>query len=208
MDTYKPNIGWIFWAQMILVLTVVMILIACIIIWFTHGILIPVLLILLVTVLLSLLVVALTSYTLDEDGMKIRTAFKKYDIQYATVTKVIDTDKGLVNESMLVLSNDRIAVFFGESGKVSISPRKKQEMLDALKAHCPNAVFEEDLKSGVKKDAPAEKSFKPFAFAKKEAPPKEAPAEEAPAEDTEAKEEEPKPKKKLKTYDHSGFKLP
>jgi ABC-type transport system involved in Fe-S cluster assembly fused permease/ATPase subunit len=188
MEIYKPNIGWIFWAQMILVLAVIVpILIICVIVWFTHGILLPVLVPVLAIVILTLMVVALTSYTMDCNEMMIKGAFGKRSIQYSSVTKVVDTNKGMINESMFVLSSDRVIIFYDESKKVSISPRNKSDALNVLRSHCPNAAFEEDLK--VKGEASQKKPL----FAER---------------DPMKKEKEPKVKKEKKPRDNSRFKLP
>ncbi|MCL2147945.1 MAG: PH domain-containing protein [Methanomassiliicoccaceae archaeon] len=144
---YKPNIGWVFWAHLVLILVVIIpILTIWMIIGSTGGMLIPILLVLLVMVLLSLLVVAKTLYTLDDERILVQGAFKRYEVPYGSVTKIIDTDKGLISESMLVLSTDRIGILYGDDGKVSISPRDKQDALETLRSKCPGAEFEEDLK--------------------------------------------------------------
>ena len=145
---YKPNIGLLFWVHLILILAV---LIPILIILKFLGIatailLIPTLLILLLIVVVSLLVVARTMYTMDDEKITIMGAFKKFDIPYETVTKIVDTNKGLVGEGMFVLSADRLVIFFGEGGKASISPRDKPDALSVLKSYCPEAEFEEDLK--------------------------------------------------------------
>jgi len=148
MEIYKPNIGWLFWAHLILILVVIIPILT--ILTFLGispaGALIPILLVLLLIVIISLLVVAKTTYTLDDESMTIQGAFKKRDISYGSVMKIIDTNKGAVGEGMFVLSSDRIGIFFGENEKVSISPRNKPDVLSALRAYCPGAEYEEDIK--------------------------------------------------------------
>jgi hypothetical protein len=153
METYKPNIGWIFWFFLILVLAVMVVLIVTMVgtwnmmpIKYMREIIAVVLVIVLIPFFISFLVLALTLYTVDENEIRISGAFGKRNIQYSAVTKITDTNKGVINESMFVLSNERIVIFYETDKKVSISPRNKSEVLSILKEKCRSAEFEEDLK--------------------------------------------------------------
>ena len=151
---YKPNIGPLFWAHLILILAVLMpvLIILKILGIATATLLIPVLLILLLVVIISLLVVAKTSYVVDDEKITIASAFKKIEIPCDTVTKIVDTNKGFAGEGALVLSSDRIVIFFGENSKASMSPMEKPDALSTLRACCPEAEFEEDLKVKASKE--------------------------------------------------------
>ncbi|MCL2031925.1 MAG: PH domain-containing protein [Methanomassiliicoccaceae archaeon] len=154
---YKPNIGWIFWAHLILIILIVAIFaIWTLVVGSTGGLLIPILAVFLLIVLVSLLVVAKTVYTLDDERILIRGALKTYDIPYGSVKKIISTNKGLISEGMFVLSTDRICIFYGEEGKVSISPIDKPDALSVLRSNCPGAEYEEDLKVKAEKEQKAE----------------------------------------------------
>ncbi|MCL1811341.1 MAG: PH domain-containing protein [Methanomassiliicoccaceae archaeon] len=146
---YKPEIGWVFWAHLILILLVISPLLM---IWTlmktTGGIPIPILIILILVVVMSLLVVAKTLYTMDDEKLTVKGVFKTREIPYETVTKIISTNKGLeLGEGLLVLSPDRIRILFGEEGKAAMSPREKPDALSTLRSKCPNAEYEEDLKA-------------------------------------------------------------
>ena len=160
--SYKPNVGPLFWVHIILILVIIIpILIVLVILKKSPALVsIPILVIVLLIVLISLLVLARTKYDLDDENIKIQTAFKKLDIPYGSVTSVVDTNKWQAGEGMLVLSSDRIGILFGEGGKASISPRDKPDALETLRSCCPEAVFTEDLKvkntSVGKTEAPAE----------------------------------------------------
>jgi hypothetical protein len=127
----------------------------------------------------------MTSYTLDDDELKASTALGKKNIPYSSVTKIVDTNKQLVSESMFVLSSERIVLFYGENKKLSISPRSKPEVLELLKSKCSNAAFEEDLKVDADGNRVAER--KPLV------------KEKEPGEQVEKKEKKPLFKKKEKT---------
>ena len=146
--TYKPNVGPLFWVHLILILVIIIpILIVLVILKKSPALVsIPILLILLVIVLISLLVVAKTKYAMDDEKISIQTAFKKFDIPYGEVKTVVDTNKWQAGEGMLVLSTDRIGIFFGEEGKASISPRDKPDAMSTLRSCCPEAEFTEDIK--------------------------------------------------------------
>ena len=156
---YKPNIGQLFWVHLILILVVIIpiLLILTLLDVSPAGVLIPILLILLLLVILALLVVARTVYAIGEENIVIQGAFKKYEISCGSVTKIVNTNKSQFGEAMLVLSPDRIGIFFGEDSKVSISPRDKPDALGTLRSYCPNAEYEEDFKivnaKGAGKDA-------------------------------------------------------
>ncbi|MCL2295835.1 MAG: PH domain-containing protein [Methanomassiliicoccaceae archaeon] len=144
---YKPNIGPLFWVHLLLILVVAPILAVLTFMDITPaGLLIPIVLILLLLVVIALLVVARTMYTMDDEKITIQGAFKKREIPYESVTKIVNTDKGIAGEGMLVLSADRIGIFFGEDGKATMSPRDKSEALDALRSYCPDAEYEEIFK--------------------------------------------------------------
>ncbi|MDR0508874.1 MAG: PH domain-containing protein [Candidatus Methanoplasma sp.] len=145
---YKPNIGQLFWVHIILVLVLAPILAILTFLGLSPaGVLIPIILILLLMVLVSLLVVAKTMYTMDDEKITVQGAFKKHEILYGSITKIVNTDKGAAGEGMLVLSADRIGIFFGEDGKVSISPRDKLDALSVLTSKCPDAEYEVDFKA-------------------------------------------------------------
>ncbi|MDR2698780.1 MAG: PH domain-containing protein [Candidatus Methanoplasma sp.] len=141
--------GWVFWAHLILILVVILPLMAVLMILGSPGgLLIPILLILLVVVIVSMLVVYKTMYIMDDEKITVQGVFKKREIPYGTVTKIINTDKGLPSgEGILVLSPDRIVILYGENVKVSLSPLDKPDALGALRSYCPNAEYEEDLKA-------------------------------------------------------------
>jgi hypothetical protein len=153
MDTYKPNIGWIFWVYLILVLAVVVALaLSMVITWnmmpikFMREVIAVVLIIVLIPLIISLLVLTMTMYTLADNEIQVGGAFGKRNIQYATVKKVIDTNKFVINEGMFVLSTDRIVIVYDTDKKVSISPRNKQDVLNILRTKCRSAESAEDLK--------------------------------------------------------------
>ena len=174
---YKPNVGWLFWAHLMLIFVILAILAILTFMGKSpSGVLIPILLILLIVVMVTLLVVARTMYTLDDEKVLVQGAFKKREIPYETVTKIVNTNKGLVGEGMFVLSADRIAIFFGEEGKTSISPREKEDALETLRACCPNAEYQEDFKPVKEK----EETDQP-----EEAVPAEEPVQAETAEQTE-----------------------
>ena len=152
---YKPNVGWVFWAHLILILIVIVPLLAVLmIVSSTKGLMIPVLLVLLAVVLLSMLVLYRTKYTMDYEKITVGGVFKKLEIPYRSVTRIVSTDKGLAGGAgMLVLSPDRIIIFFGENAKASISPRDKPDALSTLRSYCPNAEYAEDMKAGKEKAA-------------------------------------------------------
>jgi hypothetical protein len=144
---YKPEIGWVFWAHLILILLVITPLLT---VWAlmrnTGGIPIPIIVVLLIVVMISLLVVARTLYTMGIEKLTVSGAFKKREILYKEVTKIVSTNKGLeFGEGMLVLSPDRILIFCGEKSKTSISPKDKPDALKCLRSKCPNAVFEDEV---------------------------------------------------------------
>jgi len=176
MEIYKPNIGWIFWAILILILAVVLPLIIIFRIVameslhmtldtyrMVTSILIVVAAILLVIMLLSMLALLRTMYTLDDHEMKLSGIFGQRNIQYSAVTKVIDSNKFVIDENMFVLSTERVVIVYGDK-KVSTAPRDKQDMLASLKTKCPNAGFEENL--AVDKSGKRVKERKPLIAAK------------------------------------------
>jgi len=145
--TYKPNIGWLFWAHLILILVVLVpIMMVLTFVGVSPVAVLPVVVVLLLIVLISLFVIARTMYIMDDEKLVVHGAFKKYDIPYGSVKKIVDTNKFLVSEGMLVLSQDRIGIFFGDDGKVSLSPRDKQDAIGTLRSYCPEAEFGEDFK--------------------------------------------------------------
>jgi uncharacterized membrane protein YdbT with pleckstrin-like domain len=109
---------------------------------------IAVLVVLLVIVTYSLLALMKTSYAMDDDMIAVQNVFKKIEIPYDTVKKITNTNRYFANLDVFVLSMDRIEIAFGESdGKVSISPRGKEDILAALREKCPDAEYEEAVKA-------------------------------------------------------------
>jgi len=156
MEIYKPNIGWIFWAILILVFVIVLVIVIFRIVAMESvnmtletyravtAMLVVVAAILLVIMVLSMLALLRTMYTLDDNEMNLSGIFGQRNIQYSAVTKIIDSNKFVIDENMFVLSNERIVIVYGDK-KVSTAPRDKQDMLAFLKTKCPNAGFEENL---------------------------------------------------------------
>ncbi|MDR1690885.1 MAG: PH domain-containing protein [Candidatus Methanoplasma sp.] len=144
-DAYRPKIDWVFWSHagsVVVLLALVSVFLSSIDIFIS----IPSFLLFLLMLAYVVLIVRRTKYTLSSTGIVIQNATAKYEISYADVKKITNTNRDLINYGIFVLSLDRVGIRYGKAGHIMISPADKQGFLTRLRSRCRNAIYEEDLK--------------------------------------------------------------
>jgi len=137
--SYTSKIGSSFWLHLI-----VMIVISVPVIVLMRSVPVAAIIVstfLFIIVLYFILLAVRTRYTFDDDKLTIRNIIGKKEIPYETVRKIVGSSEDPFNYGIVVLSMDRIEIFYGKNGYTLISPKEKQEVLRLLRMNCYNADY-------------------------------------------------------------------
>jgi len=134
--SYSSKLGWSFWSYIIIMLVI---LVPITIFIKPIGITIIFSIILLVLTLYPVLLAIRTKYTFEDDKLVIRGIIRKKEILYDSVKRIVEDSKDPVNYGLIVLSMDRIGIYYGKNGYTLISPKEKKEAARILKSRCCDA---------------------------------------------------------------------
>jgi len=133
---YGTKIGDIFWIPLMAV-SLLMIIIAI----YSKGLWI---FFLLTTVVIDVVLIYAgfrTKYVFESDRLVVRMPFQVSEppAYYDSVKRVVFPGTQYYSHGF---SRDTIGIYYGEHGYVSISPVRKEEFIEVLRARCPQARFE------------------------------------------------------------------